>query len=896
MKEKRFFHKTRQPSAAFLYANRIYSGKLAGFWQNGLEIQIDGPLDTGVDTEVYNISIGENGNVPLIHTMEIVHSRKNGQDTTIELSASNQSDVHRLREAIDALLQTGRRRDRQAVDRARIPRFSKKAHYSPEAVQRRLEWARQVSGSPLSNIAKSILKPESLAGNIENYIGAVQIPVGLAGPLLIRGSYVDEYVPLPIATTEGALISSISRGAKACNLSGGVHVHVQRQHMVRAPVFFCDSMEGAVNLEKWVQEHLPGIRDKAESVSSVARLEKITPVVFGKALHLKFYFTTGDAAGQNMTSACTWIACEWIARQVRDDPFIKYLWHNIEANMSGDKKANYQNFIEGRGVTVTASCFINRKVLKRILRVTPERFARIWSEAEFCAHETGMLGSNINFANVIAGIFAATGQDMACIHESATGIFKAYLKDDGLEFAVLLPSLVAGTVGGGTKLPVQKECLELMGCYGQGGLFRFAEIVAGACLSLDISTGAAIVTNDFVSAHERLGRNRPAKYLTKSDINEKFFTDLLDNPDITVTAFKKLPRKSCSGIISTITGNCSSVHGLHRYLLSAVTPNGHVDMPTFLKLKASNRELEETGLKVARLTGEDRLPGLYESQGHIFGFENSHLREINIYRNARPELLRFCPAIYGTMINHQREIYAVLMEDLTGNNYYDSIFRIHSWDDQATRTVLRDMAAMHALYLDRYEGLDRMNIQRVDKEFVNSATALMEELTHFNARRYPDLIPDGVLKAYRHFLRDMDSQVDRMLSFPMTLTHNDFNPRNLCIRTGEVSPATVLYDWELALFQNPQHDLIEFLVFVMRDKSPRKDYLRYADFYIQCLEKELSASIDRTHFVEVLDINALFFALVRMNIYLLGHNILKLEFLERVYTNLSRYISEIPRI
>ncbi len=881
---------------AFLHANRIYTGKLAGFWENGLEIQVDEPLNAGIGTEVYNVSIGENGNVPLVHSMEIVKSRANGHLTIIDLSPNHETDARSLRKAINALVNTGRSIDRGAVDPTRIPKFSKKAHYSPEAVDRRLEWARQVSGSSLSNIAKSILEPESLAGNIENYIGAVQIPVGLAGPILIRGSYINGYVPLPIATTEGALISSISRGAKACNLAGGVHVHVQKQHMVRAPVFFCDTMEGAINLERWVQEHLHRIREKAESVSSVARLEKITPMVFGRALHLKFYFTTGDAAGQNMTSACTWVACEWIARQIRDDPFIRYLWHNIEANMSGDKKANYQNFIEGRGISVTASCFIHKKILRRILRVTPEQFVRIWSEAEFCAHETGMLGSNINFANVIAGIFAATGQDMASIHESAAGIFKAYLKDDGLEFAAFLPSLVAGTVGGGTRLPVQKECLELMGCYGQGGLFRFAEIVAGACLSLDISTGAAIVTNDFVSAHERLGRNRPTNTLAKSDINEKFFTDLFDAPDITVTGFRKLPRKSCSGIISTITGECSSVHGLHRYLLSAMTPDGPMDIPAFLKLKASNRELEETGLKVARLTGEDRLPGLYESQSHIFCLEDSHLREIKIYRNAGADLLQFCPVIYGTMINHERGIYAVLMEDLTENNYYDSIFHIKSWDDQAVKTVLRDMAAMHALYFDSYHALDSMDIQKIDRDFVCSASALMEELTLFNAQRYPDLVPIDIKRVYLDFLKDLDSRVDTMLSFPMTLTHNDFNPRNLCLRTGTVSasPATVLYDWELALFQNPQHDLIEFLVFVMKDGSSRNDYLRYADFYVQCLEKELSTPIDRAHFVEVLDLNALFFALVRMNLYLLGHNILKLEFLERVYANLTGYISEIP--
>ncbi len=892
MSGKRIFHIDRRPPASFMSRGEIYTGSLTAFWQWGLEIHLDVhcPIEPGMEIE--NINLGNDATVVPISQMKVVQVDCRNNIMRLHAYCSNIEERAELAEALQILRQPSQAQDALEVDQSRIPRFSKKGHYSKLAVDTRLQWARQVSGARLENIARSILKPESLAGNIENYIGAVQIPVGLAGPLLVRGTYVDGYVPLPIATTEGALVSSISRGAKACSLSGGVHVHIARQHMVRAPVFFCKSLAGAVNLERWVLSHMEQIKERSESVSSVAKLEKIQPLVVGTALHLRFYFTTGDAAGQNMTSACTWVACDWIADRIKADPFIDYMWHNIEANMSGDKKANYQNFIEGRGLAVTATCFVPGKILRRILRVRPEQFVRIWSEAEFSSQHIGMMGSNINFANVIAAIFAATGQDIACVHESSGGIFKANLQDDGLVFTVFLPSLVAGTVGGGTKLPVQKECLEIMGCYGQGGLFRFAEIVAAACLALDVSTGAAIVTNDFVSAHERLGRNRPTNTVTWSDINERFFTDIFDEPGLLVTKVQKMPRLSCSGIISTITGKNASVHGLHRFLLTAKTAEGEKKIPVFLKLKASNRELSEIGLKVAKLTGEDRIPGLYESQSHIFCLEDSHLREIGLYGNVDERLLEFCPRIYGTKVDRKRELYAILMEDLTGSHYYDSIHEGKVWKPDAIKTVLSDMASMHAIYFDKYQGLRQMSIQRLDTDFVCSSLELLKELTQFNGARYPTLIPRQLKRIYEVFLDNLEENVARMLSFPLTLTHNDFNPRNLCLRRGDKKPVTVLYDWELAFFQNPQHDLIEFLVFVMKRGSLRQDYIDYVDFYLERFQQALKRRFHRDHFIEILDLNAVFFALVRMNLYLLGHNILKLEFLERVYANLTAYISE----
>jgi len=483
--------------------------------------------------------------------------------------------------------------------------------------------------------------------------------------------------------------------------------------MVRAPVFFCDDMDGAVNLERWLMNNVKRIEAKANSVSSVAKLTEIIPFIFGDTVHVRFYYNTGDAAGQNMTTACTWVACEWIAERIKRDKSIKFSHYNIEGNMSGDKKANYQNYIDGRGVGAVASCWVEGRLLEKAMRVKPRDYIKAWQAGEVGSLQIGMIGSNINFANVIAGVFTATGQDIASVHESSSGIFKMREEGDGILFTAYLPSLVIGTVGGGTGLPTQRDCLEMLGCYGPGRLFRFAEIIAAACLSLDISTGAAITANEFVSAHERFGRNRPSKRLTKNALTTEFFTELIGKPGVEVVSLEEDRLSSDSGIVTAILSKkASSLQGLFKYRL-AIRENGEVrDRPVVLKLKSADSEILNVGLGLAKLSGEDRLPGLFETHIDIFGFENSHLREIGFYRHAGEAVLKYCPAVYGTKIEKEREIFAVLMEDLSQCTHIDTVNDPGKWDDESIRTVLADLAEMHAAYLGRSDSVPGDKIGR----------------------------------------------------------------------------------------------------------------------------------------------------------------------------------------
>ena len=894
MRSCKFLHEGRETIATLVVEDKLYSGFICNVWHDGLQIVTQEHLELRPEERIAKLFFGDNGQQHFVEGMRVLQSNRDSDVIRLDMYAPNQQVKERLNCLLRLLAGWSKPEKPCGRRSGKIPRFSRKVHYSDDAIQKRVQWARTVSGAKLINITQTILQPETLAGNIENYVGSVQVPIGIAGPVLVKGSHANGYVPVPIAATEGALVSSLTRGAMACSMAGGIQVHVTEQQMIRAPVFFCTAQDGAVNLERWISKHFSDIKREAESVSSVARLKKIIPFILGDTLHLRFYYSTGDAAGQNMTTACTWAACEWIVDQIKNDPSIRYHSYMIEGNMSGDKKVNYHSLMQGRGVSVVASCYVPDNILRRLLRVTAADFVRAWGAAEAGARQIGMMGSNINFANIIAGVFTATGQDIACVHESALGTFKVHQEGNGLHCSASLPSLVIGTVGGGTKLPTQRDCLELMGCYGNGKLFRFAEIIAAACLSLDLSTGAAILSNEFVSAHERLGRNKPSRKLSRSEVNADFFTDMLSEQGSSVEHVEKGTIDNSSAIISRLTEEKDSgLYGLHRYKLRVKTIQNTMNLSTVLKIKPPEKKIIDIGAKVARLTGEDTLPGLYESQSHVFGLDDSPIREIEFYAKAAKDVLRYCPKIYGTKCDHDREIYAILMEDLS--RYIDidspSLNDPSRWDRGSIESVLSEMAAVHAVYLERYESLPKpMKINMLNAEDLRGALPLLSELTSFNSTRYPALLPNRAHRIYRQFLQDLEKHIKRMKEFPMTLTHNDFNPRNLCLRGEEESPRLVLYDWELAFFQNPQRDLIEFLAFVLRPETPVSEYKRYADYYRQQLEAKTGRTFSREFFMEILYLNAVYFAVVRLNLYLLGHNLLKFDFIERVCLNTARYV------
>jgi hydroxymethylglutaryl-CoA reductase (NADPH) len=378
------------------------------------------------------------------------------------------------------------------------------------AVIRRL-YLEDIKGISLSSIGSTIIDFEEVVGrNIENPIGAVQIPLGVAGPLKIVGEHVHGDFYIPLATTEGALVASISRGAKAITLSGGAFATVYRDGMTRAPLFKTANAKKAVELAKWVLNNIEDIKKVAESTTRYGKLVAIEPYISGNNVWLRFKFTTGDAMGMNMVTMAVDKAAKYIEEKFGETELVA-----LSGNMCVDKKPAYINSILGRGKSVVAEAVIKKDVVSSVLKTSVNAMVDVNSRKNLLGTAmAGGIGLNAHVANVIAAIFIATGQDVAQVVESSIAYtWMEETQDGDLYASVTLPSLEVGTVGGGTWLPTQKEALSLLGVYGSGdppgiNSVKFAEIVASAALAGEVNLVAALASDQLARAHERLGRKR----------------------------------------------------------------------------------------------------------------------------------------------------------------------------------------------------------------------------------------------------------------------------------------------------------------------------------------------------------------------------------------------------
>jgi hydroxymethylglutaryl-CoA reductase (NADPH) len=376
------------------------------------------------------------------------------------------------------------------------------AEYRRRFLERKLGVRLEAIGSTAIDFNKAVGR------NIENPIGAAQIPIGVAGPLLVEGRYARGAFYIPLATTEGALVASVNRGAKIVTESGGARAAVVKDGMARAPLFKLPSLADAVDFVEWVGAHREEIRRAAESTTRHGRLKDVQPFIVGNNVWLRFVFETGDAMGMNMAT----IASEAAARYIEEN-YPRAELVALSGNMCVDKKPNAVNFLMGRGKTVVAEATIRGDVLSR-LGVTAEAVHEVNVRKNLLgsalAHSYGF---NAHFANIITAIFIATGQDVAQVVESSMGITWTEPRDGGLYISVTLPSLEVGTVGGGTGLPTQREALSMLGVAGPGdppgaNALKFAEIVAAAVLAGELNLILALARNELARAHQALGRSR----------------------------------------------------------------------------------------------------------------------------------------------------------------------------------------------------------------------------------------------------------------------------------------------------------------------------------------------------------------------------------------------------
>ena len=387
---------------------------------------------------------------------------------------------------------------------AKLPR-SKENDYTREMAAQRQEFIKEQSQADLTHLSSYSFDPGILPGNIENFSGVAQVPIGFAGPLKVNGEYAQGDFYVPMATTEGTLVASYNRGMKLTRLAGGITTTVVDDAMQRAPIFVFENARYGKKFGEWVDANFAQIKAKAEETTSVGKLRDIEQYSAGNLRWLRFNFTTGDAAGQNMVTRAAHKACNWMLSQG-----LEGLRHfSLAANFDTDKKHSQVNTLNSRGKRVVAEIVLPAKLVEENLGTTAKAMHYQRQLSNVGSMLSGSVNNGSHSANGITAIFIATGQDVANVAESSAGILHGEIRENGDYYlSITIPALIVATYGGGTGLATQKECLEVMGCFGKDKVYKLAEIIAATVLCGELSLSGAIIADEWVSSHESYGRNR----------------------------------------------------------------------------------------------------------------------------------------------------------------------------------------------------------------------------------------------------------------------------------------------------------------------------------------------------------------------------------------------------
>ena len=377
--------------------------------------------------------------------------------------------------------------------------------YTRAAADQRRKFPEDRCGARLEHVSSYSFDPATVQGNVEHFVGAAQVPIGLAGPLLVDGEHAQGEFYVPLATAEGTLVASYNRGMRLLHEAGGVKTTIMDDRMQRAPVFLFESAREARDFNEWIDEHFDEIREAAEATTSSGKLQDIERYSAGRMLYTRFNYTTGDAAGQNLTGKATAAACAWIVASHK--PIERFF---LEGSFATDKKTSRVNMLNTRGKRVIAEATIPNALFESVTRSNTESMYRARQVSNLGGFMSGVNNNGAHSANGITAMFIATGQDAANVAESSAAFVYAEMRPNGdYYYSITIPALIVATYGGGTGLATQRECLELLGCYGKGGVRKLTEIVAATVLCGELSLGAAVVAGEWVDAHDQHGRSRP---------------------------------------------------------------------------------------------------------------------------------------------------------------------------------------------------------------------------------------------------------------------------------------------------------------------------------------------------------------------------------------------------
>ena len=389
-----------------------------------------------------------------------------------------------------------------------VPRM-KGQGYAAEHVRRRRAWVEEKTGAGLRHVAAHSIPSEEMRGNVENPVGAAQMPLGVAGPLVVKGQHARGTFYVPLATTEGALVRSYERGMAALARAGGATARVHEDENRVSPVFSFDDVGEAHDFARGLAEEFDQIRAEAEATTRHGRLLRLECHPVGREVIVNFCYHTGDAQGMNMIVKATEAACRLVLARSRARRF------QVFSGYSSEKRAAGVLLAGGKGKRAVAGALVPASVVRSYLHTTPEGLVEMWHLTVLGHVQAHAVGYNGHYANGLAAVFIACGQDVANVVNSSVGITNFEVTPEGdLYASVTLPSLTVATVGGGTGLGTSRECLEMLGCAGAGHAAKFAEVVAATLLAGELSMGAAIASGEFVAAHETYGRNRPKEMLS----------------------------------------------------------------------------------------------------------------------------------------------------------------------------------------------------------------------------------------------------------------------------------------------------------------------------------------------------------------------------------------------
>ncbi len=373
----------------------------------------------------------------------------------------------------------------------------------------RRAWLAHNTGQVFDAIAETAFAPEDTRGSIENLVGATQVPLGIGGPIRVNGQHADGVFYVPFATTEGTLVTTYQYGMRAITEAGGANTYVVADALDITPCFVTATTSDALALARWLTDQLEELQATAAETTVHGRLVEVRPHVFGRRVFAQFVFSTGDAMGLNMVNLTVDRICRRVLEAIPCEAYY------LRCNYSSDKKPAAINLFRPYGKEVLVDLTMPASVVETYLGVSSRELCEFGASGRLGTMQAGALGANAHFANGLAAIYIACGQDVAQIVNASIGFLDLEQVGDGdLYVAARLPSLVVATVGGGTKLPTQRECLALMGCTGDGTARKFAEIVAATLVAGELAICAALADGRFIEAHRQnrliADRGRPA--------------------------------------------------------------------------------------------------------------------------------------------------------------------------------------------------------------------------------------------------------------------------------------------------------------------------------------------------------------------------------------------------